>query len=136
MQNENERTRAFALNSSPENYLIAISEISAEKGGSARQYEIVEYMGFSKPSILRGVNILAQKGLVTIGALRNHTRDIYLTDAGRALADKLLEKRRIVAAFLVSLGIPEDDAKAEAHLWKRGLSDETAAAMKTFLSRP
>ena len=130
---QNEHTSPPVLRNSPENYLVAIREIGMEKGGSARQYEIVDHMGLSKPSVLRGVNVLAQKGLVTIGELRNRTRDIYLTDTGRALANKLLEKRRIVTILLQSLGIPEKDAKAEAHLWMHGISDETAAAMKESL---
>ena len=132
MQKENTIRIAGA---SPENYLLAISEISAEKGGSARQIEIVDYLGFSKPSVSRGMKVLVKKGLVTIAGPDSPTKDIYLTDAGGTLANGLFEKRRVVAALLESLGIPEKDAKAEAHLWMHSLSDETAAAVKAFLSR-
>jgi Mn-dependent DtxR family transcriptional regulator len=131
MQNEN--TSRFFKGASSEDYLAMVYEVCRETGGSAQQVEITARMGFSKPSVMRGLRVLAQRALVTIERSGvNNT--VYLTDEGRASAKKLHRRRRIAAAFLASLGLPETKAAAEAHLWEHGISDETADAMEAALN--
>jgi Mn-dependent DtxR family transcriptional regulator len=132
MQNKFKNRLAGA---STEDYLTAVYEVCAKNGGAARQYEIAAHIGFSKTSVMRGVDILVQKGLARVEKEFGDA-NVRLTDDGCALAQKLLEKRRIIAALLKSLGLPEDAAKTEAHLWQRGISDETVTAMKAALQHP
>jgi DtxR family manganese transport transcriptional regulator len=128
------RRIAPGLTPSAEDYLAAIREIREETGGPARQIDIAARMGFKQPSVTRGLRTLEQKGFVTIDLRRddrgNNNKVAYLTDAGRALAERLRRRRQNVAAFLKSLGIPEADALAEAHLWEHCVSDETTDAME------
>ncbi|MDR1573529.1 MAG: metal-dependent transcriptional regulator [Clostridiales Family XIII bacterium] len=132
MQKEN--ISLFFKEGSSEDYLATVYEVCKETGSSAQQIEITVRMGFSKPSVMRGLRVLAQKDLVTIERNGNEN-DVHLTDKGRASAKKLLRRRRTVAAFLESLGLSEADAAAEAHLWEHGISEVTAKAMKTALAR-
>ncbi|MDR1574342.1 MAG: hypothetical protein LBS24_08540 [Clostridiales Family XIII bacterium] len=114
MQKEN--ISLFFKGGASEDCLMTVYEACKETGGSAQQVEIAARMGFSKPSVVRGLRILAQKGFVTIVSDVN-SKCVYLTGEGRALAEKLL-------------GLSEVDAATEARLWEHGVSDETASAME------
>jgi DtxR family manganese transport transcriptional regulator len=131
---QKEKISLFFKGASSDDYLTAVYEICREAGGSARQVEIAAWMGFSKPSVLRGLGELVKKGLVTT-VLDAGGKYAYLTASGHALAEKLLRRRRAVAALLEALGVSKADAAAQAHLWEHGISDETAAAMEKALTR-
>jgi Mn-dependent DtxR family transcriptional regulator len=123
----------FEKGYSGEDYLAAIYAICRAEG-SAQQINIVVFMGFRTPSITRGVNLLAQKGLVTIIRGTNR-KDICLTEIGRALGEKLHRRRQTITAFLEFLGLSGYDAAAEAHLWEHRISHETVDAMESVLLR-
>jgi hypothetical protein len=61
-------------------------------------------------------------------------RAIFLTDAGRRLAEEARERHRLVAAFLVSIGVSAETAHHDAEGIEHHVSDETLSAFKRFLS--
>jgi Mn-dependent DtxR family transcriptional regulator len=130
---QNYGVRNYRMADSGEDYLLAIYVICRAKG-SARQVDVADDMGFSKPSVSRGV-----KNLMQIGLLRAlwdcNDKELRLTKTGRALAERLYRRRLIVTSFLKSFGLSENDAEAEAHLWEHGISAETANAMEAALAR-
>jgi Mn-dependent DtxR family transcriptional regulator len=130
----NENIQDHQIKASGEDYLLAIYAICRAKG-SVRQIDIAEDMGFSNPSVTRAMKKLSQKGLLL--AVGNQSgKDVYLTEAGRALAERMYRRRLIVTAFLESLGLSKRDAAKEADLWEHGVGEETTDAMEAALARP
>jgi Mn-dependent DtxR family transcriptional regulator len=116
-----------------EDYLLAVYTIRRDED-LVRQIEIAAHMGLSKVSVTRAVKILAQEGFLQIVQEKN-VKEVHLTEAGRALGEKLYRRRRVVTAFLRAFGLSEADAAAEAHRWEHGVSDETTDAMEAALAR-
>ena len=61
-------------------------------------------------------------------------RAIFLTDEGRAIAEKSKARHRVVTAVLVELGVPEEIADADAEGMEHYISEETLGAFERFLS--
>jgi Mn-dependent DtxR family transcriptional regulator len=130
----NENTDRNYRRGSGEDYLLAIYTICRAEG-SARQIDIAAQVGVSKPVVSRTVKQLTQKGLLrTVGEYSE--KEVYLTEVGRALTERLYRRRRVVTAFLESLGLSKRDAAEEADLWEHGVGEETTDAMEAALARP
>jgi len=63
-------------------------------------------------------------------------RAIFLTDAGRKLAEESKQRHETVLAFLQSLGIPERVAELDAEGIEHHVSPVTLAAFKNALRKP
>ena len=62
-------------------------------------------------------------------------RSIFLTDTGKKLAASSRERHTLVHSFLVALGVPEDVAEEDVEGIEHHVSEETLAAMRTFLAK-
>ena len=113
------------LQESGEMYLESILVLS-ETNPNVRSIDICEYMGFSKPSVSRAINLLKNGGYV------NMDKDGYLTltEAGRAVAQKIYDRHRLLTEFFVSLGVSESTASADACKIEHHISDESFEAIK------
>lgn len=119
----------MALQESGEMYLETILILSRTKG-TVRSLDISEHMGYSKPSVSRAVGLLKSGGYIIVDA-DNH---ITLTDAGRQVAEKIYNRHTILTRLLVSLGVSEETAAADACKMEHILSDETFEAMKKHMN--
>ena len=72
------------MNESGEMYLETIYVLSQKKA-EVRSVYVAEYMGFSKPSVSRGVSILKRDGYLTMDA----NGYLELTDSVMYLAKKI-----------------------------------------------
>lgn len=115
---------------SGEMYLETIYVLS-QKGGSVRSVDVGEYMGYSKPSVSRAVSILKKNGYVVM----NEDSSLVLTDAGRALAEKIYERHDLITKFLISLGVDEKTAAEDACKMEHDISDTTLSAIKAFVEQ-
>ena len=115
----------MALQESGEMYLETILILS-EKMANVRSIDVCEHMGFSKPSVSRAIGLLKSGGYVSVDS------DGYLTltEEGVFVARKVYDRHRLLTAFLVSLGVPEDIASADACKIEHHISDESFAAIK------
>jgi len=113
------------LQESGEMYLETIYILSKENS-HVRSIDVVEYMNFSKPSVSRAIGLLKKGGYVTVGA------DGYLslTDKGCEVAEKMYERHKIISAYLMSLGVSEKVASADACKIEHVISDESFEAIK------
>ena len=66
-----------------EDYLEAVLIIERKKG-AVRSIDIAEWLGVTKPSVSRAVSLLKKGGFISVS--NNH---LYLTDTGRAVAEKI-----------------------------------------------
>ncbi len=113
------------LQESGEMYLETIYLLCKEKS-AIRSIDIVEYMNFSKPSVSRAVGLLRRGGYISVA----DDGYITLTDKGASVAEKMYERHKILSEYLISLGVPERIATADACKMEHVISDESFEAIK------
>ena len=116
---------AAKIQESGEMYLETILILSKQKS-AVRSIDVVEYMGFSKPSVSRAMARLREDKYIVMDA----DGFIALTEKGRALAGKIYERHTALTEFLVSIGVAPETAAADACKMEHDISDETFEAMK------
>lgn len=115
------------IHESAENYLEAILMIQREKG-SVRSIDVVNELGFSKPSVS-----VAMKNLEAAGYIeRDSAGHISLLPPGQKIADGIYERHTTLVKLLTHIGVSETTAKEDACEIEHHLSDETFEALKKF----
>lgn len=115
------------LQESGEMYLETILQLS-RKQSRVRSIDVVESMGFSKPSVSRAVGLLKQGGYLNV----LEDGSLILTDIGREIAEKTFERHKVLTAFFVALGVDEAIAVSDACKIEHDISDETFEAIKRY----
>ena len=110
---------------SAENYMEAILMIREEKG-TVRSIDVVNLLGFSKPSVS-----VAMKQLETNGFIhRDSDGLIYLTDSGEEIAEMIYERHNLLTELFKSIGVNEETARQDACKIEHDLSEETFECIK------
>lgn len=120
----------MSLQESGEMYLETILVLS-QRSGFVRAIDIGEEMGYSKPSVSRAVGILRQGGYIHVA----EDGGITLTEDGRAVAEKIYERHRLLSGFLISLGVDEKTAVEDACKMEHVISDASMEAIKRHALR-
>jgi len=118
------------LQESGEMYLETILILSQQKSG-VRAVDVGEKLGFSKPSVSRGVHILMDAGYV----FTDENGFLKLSDTGRAIAEKIYARHKILSAFLRRIGVSEEVAVEDACKVEHYISDETYEAIRAFVEQ-
>lgn len=118
------------LQESGEMYLETILILTKNKS-NVRSIDVVEYMGFSKPSVSRAIGLLRTGGYVNV----DPDGYLSLTDVGREIAEKMYERHEFLSAFLTSLGVPKSIADEDACRIEHHLSDESFEAIRRALTK-
>lgn len=118
------------LQESGQMYLETILILSKENS-HVRSIDVCEHMGFSKPSVSRAVGLLKKGGYITV----DKDGYITLTDTGHQEAQKIYDRHGVLTEFLVSLGVDEKIASADACKIEHHISDESFLAIKTALKK-
>lgn len=116
------------IQESAEMYLETILILLQERG-SVRSVDISAYMGYSKPSVSRAMGLLREGGYIHMDA----DGLITLTDAGRAVAEKIYERHRVLTQVLTMLGVDAQTAASDACKIEHDISDESFDAIKRHL---
>lgn len=111
-----------------EDYAELIADLLAT-GGEARTVDVARRMGVAHATAVKTINRLKREGLVTALPYRG----VFLTEAGHALADRVRARHRLVVELLVAVGVPVEDAEADAEGIEHHVSDSTLAAFAGFL---
>lgn len=117
-------------NESAEMYLENIL-LLREKNTQIRSIDVAASTGYSKPSVSRAMGLLKKRGYIEI----NLSGYITLTDEGQELAQKILERHRLLKEFLVFIGVDEETATKDACKIEHDLSDLTFQKIKEHVSR-
>ena len=117
------------LQESGEMYLETIYILS-KRNPAVRSIDIVEHMGYSKPSVSRAVGLLKNGGYITV----DNDGFITLTDIGLDVSKKIYERHSIISKLLIRLGVDEETATADACKIEHVISDESFEAIKKALS--
>ena len=118
------------LQESGEMYLETILNLS-QRQRFVRSIDVADYMGFSKPSVSRAVSLLKQGEYITV----DREGFLYLTEAGREVAEKIYERHTVLTEILPGLGVSPEVAEQDACRIEHDISDETFAKMKEHLLR-
>ena len=105
-----------------EDYVEMISDL-IEETGEARTVDLAARFGVTSPTVNAIVRRLQRENLVETRPYRS----IFLTEAGRALAESSRARHRIVRDFLVTIGVPETIAEEDAEGVEHHVSEETLA---------
>jgi DtxR family manganese transport transcriptional regulator len=124
------RTRQEHAQETAQDYVELIAELIAE-AGEARAIDLAQRLGVTHVTVGRTVQRLQRDGFVTTQPYRS----IFLTDAGRRLAEESRRRHETVFAFLKSLGVPEAVAESDAEGIEHHVSPETLAAFRQHLGK-
>ena len=116
------------IQESAENYLEAILQLQ-EEHGTVRSIDVVQHLGFSKPSASRAMSLLRENGYV----LMDRDGLLTLTDAGREIAERIYERHKLLTRWLEFLGVDPDRAAADACRMEHAVSNETFEKMKAHI---
>ena len=116
------------LQESGEMYLESIYVLS-KKLSKVRSIDISEFMGYSKPSVSRAVNLLKNGGYIRM----DEENFITLTETGLELAKKIYERHTILTTMLIRLGVPEEIAAEDACRMEHAISDVSLEAIRKHM---
>lgn len=105
-----------------EDYVEMISDL-IEETGEARTVDLAARFGVTSPTVNAIVRRLQRENLVETRPYRS----IFLTEAGKALAESSRARHQIVRDFLVTIGVPETVAEEDAEGVEHHVSEQTLA---------
>jgi len=120
----------MALLESGEMYLETIL-ILGLRNNLVRAIDVAEEMHLSKPSVSRALGKLKAESCIIVDE-RGH---IAFTEKGRAIAERIYERHRVLTEVLTALGVNGETAAADACKMEHDISDETFEAMKRHLKK-
>lgn len=113
------------IQESAENYLETILLLQKRKS-VVRSIDIVNEMGFSKPSVSVAMKQFRENGMITMA----DDGTIRLTDQGRQLAENVYERHRLLKEYLISIGVQPETAEQDACKMEHVISKETFNCLK------
>ena len=117
---------------SAENYLEAILMVQQEKG-AVRAIDIVNKLGFSKPSVSVAMKNLELNEFIT----RDADGYIRLTESGKEIAEMIYERHNLLTDIFVRIGVDPETARDDACKIEHDLSEDTFECIKkAYLAHP
>lgn len=111
-----------------EDYVELIAALLSAHG-EARATDIAKRLGVSHPTAIKSIARLKREGL----AIARPYRGVFLTEAGRELAERVHARHRLVVDLLVVVGVPAEAAESDAEGIEHHVSDATLDAFARFL---
>ena len=110
-----------------ENYLETIFML-LQKQDSIRSIDVVNEMGYSKPTISVMMKQLREGGFIEI----DESGYITLTNVGLDIAKRVYERHVLLTEILIKLGVTEEVAHEDACKVEHQLSTESFARIKEY----
>lgn len=115
---------------SSENYLETILILS-KKLPVVRSVDIANELDFKKSSVSIAMKNLREKNYITV----TDAGFIYLTDAGKEIAEMIYERHELITSLLVKLGVDEVTAATDACRIEHVISGKSFDAIKKFAEK-
>ena len=113
------------IRESAEDYLESIL-ILYKQNGFVRSIDIVNRLGYSKPSISIAMKRLRENGYIKMDL----SGLITLTPAGLEIAERTYERHVVISSLLMNLGVSRETALEDACRIEHVISDETFEKIK------
>ena len=110
-----------------ENYLETIFML-LQKQDSIRSIDVVNEMGYSKPTISVMMKQLREGSFIEI----DESGYITLTNIGQDIAKRIYERHVLLTEILIKLGVTEEVAHEDACKVEHQLSKESFARIKEY----
>lgn len=117
------------MKQSGEDYLESVLRIGRERG-NVRSIDVARDLGVSKPSVSVAVHNLEEAGFLRIDG-----HELTLTEAGLAIAERVIERLEVFYNFLTNLGVDAQVAEEDACKLEHALSAESFEAFKRFVEK-
>lgn len=112
-----------------EDYVELIDDLLTAQG-EARTADVARRLGVTHSTAVKSIGRLKREGLLTARPYRG----LFLTTAGRALAEHARARHRLVVALLRALGVPAEAAEADAEGMEHHVSAATLDAFARFIA--
>ena len=120
----------LSIHESGEMYLETILKLS-KTNTTVRSLDIAEEMNFSKPSVSRAVGLLKKAEYIIV----DKNGFITLTESGKIIAEKILERHTLLTNFLISLGVDPLTADNDACRIEHHISETSFEAIKKYIKK-
>ena len=117
--------RTLKIQESAENYLETIL-ILYRRLGAVRSIDIVNELGFSKPSVSVAMKNLRENGCIRM----DPDGYITLTEKGEEIASMIYERHTLLSDWLIYLGVDPTIAREDACRIEHVISPESFEAIK------
>lgn len=116
------------IHASAEDYLEAILVLQ-ERHGQVRSIDIVNMLGYSKPSISIAMKKLRESGYISMA----QDGTITLNESGMEIANRVYGRHKAITKLFVLLGVPQEQAAEDACKVEHDLSQETFECIREFV---
>ncbi len=113
---------------SEEMYLETILLLK-QKSANVHAINVAEELGYSKPSVSRGVNLLIQTGYISIG----NGGELQFTEAGKQKAEGIYERHIVITKLLEMTGADRALAEENACRIEHVITPELFEILKKFV---
>ena len=120
----------MVIHESAEDYLESIL-ILRERLGSVRSIDIVNELGYSKPSVSIAMKKLRENGYITMAP----DGLISLNDSGMEIATRIYRRHKTLTKLFTILGVSEEIAAEDACKVEHDLNDEPFARISEFVEK-
>ena len=118
----------MAIHESAEDYLETILVLQ-EECGQVRSIDIVNKLGYSKPSISIAMKKLRENGYISMSP----DGLITLNESGLAIARRVYDRHRVITSLFTLLGVSPEQAAEDACKVEHDLSPETVNCISAFV---
>lgn len=120
----------MVIHESAEDYLESIL-ILKERRGVVHSIDIVNELGYSKPSVSIAMKKLRESGYISMAP----DGSITLNDSGLEVASRIYGRHKTLTKLFTMLGVSPETAAEDACKVEHDLSDETFSRIQEFLAR-
>lgn len=120
----------MVIHDSAEDYLESIL-VLRERRGQVRSIDVVNELGYSKPSVSIAMKKLRESGYISMDT----DGSITLNESGLEIASRIYGRHKTITRFFVLLGVDPAVAAEDACKVEHDLSDETFSRLKEFVER-
>ncbi|SFP73115.1 iron (metal) dependent repressor, DtxR family [Oscillibacter sp. PC13] len=118
----------MVIHESAEDYLESILVLQ-ERRGQVRSIDIVNELGYSKPSVSIAMKKLRENGYISMDA----DGSITLNESGLAIAQRVYGRHKTISKLFVLLGVSPQIASEDACKVEHDLSEETFRKICQFV---
>lgn len=115
---------------SEEMYLETILLLTQTKT-CVHSIDVAEELNYSRASVSRAVNLLQNKGYISIAK----NGEITFTDEGKIRATDIYERHSVIMNVLQKMGASKEIAEENACRFEHAITDELIKVMKNFLDK-
>ena len=118
------------IHKSAEDYLEAMLMLKEERG-YIRSIDVADKLGVTKPSVSYATKRLRENGYISF----DPAGMIVLEPTGLEIAQRMLERHRLLTELLINLGVSPEPARDDACKIEHDLSVETFDAIRAHAQK-